>query len=386
LDFSFSDYELAFQEELTKRLLTILPNDWNEKSFTLEQNDPEFNNLADLVTKNLSKDKLLTLAWPEKYGGLGSTNLKQTMFNHVISYLGTPLNNIAGIQWIGPSLMMYGNEEQKKYYLPRIAEAVDKWCLLYSEPTSGSDLASLQTHAKKDGDNYIINGQKIWASNANEADFGLVAVRTNPNVSKHKGLSNFILPMNSRGISINPIEDINGNQTMNEVFFDNVVVSKKYLLGEENRGWYQMASSLDFERSGIGTYSTAKRNIEKLIEISKSMPEVTNSKQSYREELANRWIELNTGYNLAMKIPLLQDQGRNPTYEAAISKLYGSELTQKIASTGIKLLGIRGQIQSNKNSYQASSQYLSAIASTITRGTSEIQRNTIATQGLGLPR
>lgn len=386
MDFSLKEYEDDFQASLTNRLSKLLPKDWGDRSFIISNTDKEWKKIAKDVTNDLSKDRLLTQAWPEKYGGIGATNLKQAIFNHILSYMNAPINNMTGVNWIGPALMMYGNQEQKELYLPRIAEAVDQWCLLYSEPTAGSDLASLQTHAVKNGDNYVINGQKIWASNAKESDFGLVAVRTNPDAPKHKGLSTLIVPMDSPGISINPIKDINGKDSLNEVFFDNVQISTKNIVGQENRGWYQMASSLDFERSGIATFSAAKRNIEKLIDITKLMPEITENKKTYREDIANHWIEMNTGFNLAIKIPLLQDQGINPTYEASISKLYGTELTQKIAQTSMQLLGTHGQLKNNQNMFEVSEQYLSAIASTIAKGTSEIQRNTIATQGLGLPR
>jgi len=386
LDFSLNEYEDEFQASLTNRLSKILPQDWGNKNFIINDTDPEWKEIAKKVTDDLSKDRLLTQAWPKEYGGIGASHLKQAVFNHILSYMNAPINNITGVNWIGPALMAYGNQEQKELYLPRIAQAIDQWCLLYSEPTAGSDLASLQTRAIRNGDNYIINGQKIWASNAKDADFGLVAVRTNPDAPKHKGLSTLIVSIDSPGISINPIKDINGKETLNEVFFDNVQVSTKNIIGEENRGWYQMASSLDFERSGIATFSAAKRNLEKLIDITKLMPEITQNKKTYRDDIANHWIEMNTGFNLAIKIPLLQDQGINPTYEASISKLYGAELTQKIAQTSIQLLGTHGQLQKNQEMFEVSEKYLSAIANTIAKGTSEIQRNTIARQGLGLPR
>ena len=386
MDFSLNEYEDEFQASLTNRLSKILPQDWGNKNFIINDTDPEWKEIAKKVTDDLSKDRLLTQAWPKEYGGIGASHLKQAVFNHILSYMNAPINNITGVNWIGPALMAYGNQEQKELYLPRIAQAIDQWCLLYSEPTAGSDLASLQTRAIRNGDNYIINGQKIWASNAKDADFGLVAVRTNPDAPKHKGLSTLIVSIDSPGISINPIKDINGKETLNEVFFDNVQVSTKNIIGEENRGWYQMASSLDFERSGIATFSAAKRNLEKLIDITKLMPEITQNKKTYRDDIANHWIEMNTGFNLAIKIPLLQDQGINPTYEASISKLYGAELTQKIAQTSIQLLGTHGQLQKNQEMFEVSEKYLSAIANTIAKGTSEIQRNTIARQGLGLPR
>ncbi len=386
MDFSLNKYEDEFQSSLTNRLSKLLPQDWGDKSFIINNTDSEWKKIAKNVTNDLSKDRLLTQAWPEEYGGIGASHLKQAVFNHILSYINAPLNNMTGVNWIGPALMMYGNKEQKELYLPRIAEALDQWCLLYSEPTAGSDLASLQTRAVKNGDNYIINGQKIWASNAEDANFGLVAVRTNPDAPKHKGLSTLIVPMDSAGISINPIKDINGKESLNEVFFDNVQISSKNIVGEENRGWYQMASSLDYERSGIATFSTAKRNLEKLIDITKLIPEITENKKSYREDIANHWIEMNTGFNLAIKIPLLQDRGINPTYESSISKLYGTELTQKIAQTSIQLLGTHGQLKKNQGMFEVSEKYLAAIASTIAKGTSEIQRNTIARQGLGLPR
>ena len=200
--------------------------------------------------------------------------------------------------------------------------------------------------------------------------------------------------MDAPGITMRPIEDITGARTLNEVYLDNVRIPADHLVGEENRGWYQVAQTLDMERSGVGTFATGRRNVEKLVEIAKARRDLLSQRPASRYELADRWIELEVGYQVAYRIPYLQEGGATPNYEASVSKLFGAELTQRIAQTGVQLLGTGGQIASGAGPGDAavplggalSRNYLAAVASTIASGTSEVQRGVIARRGLGLPR
>ena len=286
--------------------------------------------------------------------------------------------------------MMHGSEEQQRIYLPRIANADDRWAALYSEPGAGSDLASIQTRAVRDGDEYVINGLKTWVAGADRATMGWLAARTDPSGPKHRGLSTFAVPMDDPGVEIRPVENLAGERQLSEVILHDVRVPVENRVGPENRGWYHIASTLDFERSGVASYARGKRHIEQLVGLVKENSALSDQRAAVRYELADRWIELQVGFNVAQRIPWLQTQGISPNHEASVSKVYGSEMTQRIAGTGVRLLGMAGLLQRGTDGAPAGGafarHYLTSAGSTIAAGTSEIQRNIIAQRGLGLPR
>ncbi|MCH7812167.1 MAG: acyl-CoA dehydrogenase family protein, partial [Chloroflexi bacterium] len=240
------------------------------------------------------------------------------------------------------------------------------------------------------GDEWVIDGQKIWTSGAHHSDWGWLAARTDPDAPKHKGISTFVVPMDTPGISIRPLVNMAGQSGFSEVFFDNVRIPKDHLVGEANRGWYQVAVALDFERSGIQAYAGGRRTLEQLVAFVQEQPETVRRNPQVRQRLADRAIELAAGTYIAYRIPWMQSQGIIPNYEASISKLYGSELTQRLALTGIQLLGMHGGLEPGSPHAPLKGRleraYLSAVSSTIAAGTSEVQRGIIAMRGLGLPR
>ncbi len=393
MEFDFSPEEERFRQELRDFLAGRLPADWDEQSFTLAPDAPERDELAGTLAREFGDRRWLALPWPERYGGADASYLKQLAYNEEIAYHAAPTGSAAGVQWVGPSILRFGDEAQRELYLPRIAAGEDSWCTLYSEPGAGSDLAAIQTRAVRDGDEWVINGQKLWAAGAGRATLGWLAARTDPGAPKHRGISTFVLPMDAPGITVRPIEDITGARTLNEVYLENVRIPADHLVGEENRGWYQVAQTLDMERSGVGAFATGKRNVEKLVDVAKERRDLLAQRPASRYELADRWIELEVGYQVAYRIPFLQEQGATPNYEASISKLYGAELTQRIAQTGVQLLGTAGQLAPDGAQSAAaplggglSRNYLAAVAATIASGTSEVQRGVIARRGLGLPR
>ena len=337
--------------------------------------------------KKLAARGWLAMAWPKEYGGGGASHMRQLVYNEEMSYAGAPVGNM-GIAWVGPSLFLYGTEEQKERFVPRITGADDWWCTLYSEPGAGSDLASLQTSAIRDGDDYVINGQKIWTSGGHLADWGWLAARTDPDAPKHKGITMFMLDMKSPGISVRPLINMADRHGFNEVFFEDVRVPASQLVGEENRGWYQLAVALDFERSGIGAYSGARRSVERLAALARERADLVALRPGIRYELADRAVEVSVGTFLAYRVATMQAQGLVPNHEASASKLFGSELGQRVSLTGMHLLGALGQLRGNSLHQVAdqASSYLQSASATIAAGTSEIQRNIIATRGLGMPR
>ena len=390
MDFQFTPEDEQFREQLRAFLTEHLPADWSTRSFTEPADSPERAALAKEITQQLADRRWLAMAWPSEHGGLDASHMQQMIFNEETSYRAMPGGGGMGVAWVGPAIMLYGSDEQKKLYLPRITNAEDIWCTLYSEPGAGSDLASLQTRAVRDGDSYVINGQKIWTSGGHTANMGWLAARTDVDAPRHKGISTFAVPMDAPGITVRPLPDMAGEHSFNEVYFEDVRIPADSLVGVENRGWYQVAAALDFERSGVGAYAGGRRNVEKLVEFAKEDRSLIQRNPRIRYELADRWLELDVGFNIAYRIPWMQSQGIVPNAEASVSKLYGSELTQRIGGTGIRLLGLAGQLAPGSEAAPLAGamarSYLNAVSSTIAAGTSEIQRNIIAQRGLGLPR
>ena len=339
----------------------------------------------------MAKRRWLTLAWPKEHGGLEAPHSQQMIMAEEMAYHRAPGGGSnMGVQWVGPSLMLYGTDEQKDEHLAGIADAETWWCTLYSEPGSGSDLASLQTRAVKDGDDYVINGQKIWTSGAHVSDWGWLAARTDPDAPKHKGITMFMMRMDTPGVTVRPLINMADGHGFNEVFFEDVRIPQTNVVGEVNRGWYHLAVALDFERSGIGAFAGGRRTVEEITEFAQDNSHLVDERPNARYELAERHIEVEIGTMMAYRIAYMQEHGVVANHEASMSKLFGSELGQRIAKTGMDLLGLQGGLWS-EGPYAAlqgrlSRSYVSSVSSTIAAGTSEIQRNIIATRGLGLPR
>jgi alkylation response protein AidB-like acyl-CoA dehydrogenase len=291
----------------------------------------------------------------------------------------------------GPTLITIGTDEQKSEHLPGILGGEVVWCQGYSEPGAGSDLASLQTRAVKDGDDYIINGQKIWTSGAHRADWMIMLARTDPDAPKHRGITYFVLDMHAPGVQVQPLVNLAGTHEFNEVFFEDVRIPAKNILGEENRGWYGAVTTLDFERSSIGSAVGMRQGVEELIDFAKTSDKSGLAhREALRHELAERYIEAQGAMMMSYRIITMQAQDIIPNYEASMSKLYSMELNQRVADTAMHMLGLYGQV-SGGDSHAArhgryNYSYMRSVANTIEGGTSEIQRNIIATRGLGLPR
>ena len=316
--------------------------------------------------------------------------MQQYVLNEELAYQDAPGGGGVGVTSAGPAIMQHGSARQRQLYLPRIAAGEDRWCALYSEPGAGSDLASIQTRAVRDGDEYVINGLKTWVAGAERATMGWLAARTDPGAPKHRGLSTFALPMDTPGVEIRPIENLAGERQLAEVLLHDVRIPIEQRVGPEHRGWYHVASTLDFERSGVAAYARGRRHIDGLVSFAQEHAGESERREQVRYELADRWIELQVGFNVAQRIPWMQTQGISPNHEASVSKVYGSELTQRIAGTGVRLFGLAGLIAPGGGGAPFGGafarHYLTSTGATIEAGTSEIQRNIIAQRGLGLPR
>ncbi len=337
------------------------------------------------VRKGLADRGWLALAWPKEYGGLGATPMQQMVFNELMGYQRIRASSM-GTMWVGPALMIYGTPEQKERWLPRIVTGEDVWCTLYSEPGAGSDLAALQTRAIRDGDEYVVTGQKIWTSGAHQSNWGWLAARTDPGAPKHRGISMFCLRMDTPGITIRPLVNMTGNHEFNEVFFDNVRIPASQRIGEENRGWYTLAVALDFERSSIGSTSGARRSLDDFIALIRS-GQAGLTRQT-RDRLIDCLISAQVLRFIGYRIAAEQEKtGTAPTLLAQMAKLCAMELNQRITSMTMQVLGMCGQAhEPTAPAEEYTHNFLRSVANTIEGGTSEIQRNVIATRGLGMPR
>ncbi len=389
MDFEFSNEELSFRNELSAWLKEELANrpekggddadaEW---AFGLE------------MRKKLADKGWLTMAWPEEYGGQGVSHMMQVVFAEEMSYTRAPGRDVFGTRMMAPTLMIHGTEEQKREFLPPVSKGEVQWCQGYSEPESGSDLASLQTRAVEDGDDFIINGTKIWTSSAHRADHIMVLTRTDPDAPKHRGISFLLCDMNTPGLTVNPIINMAGDHGFNMVTFDNVRVPKKNLVGEQNRGWYVGATLLDFERSGVDYSAGGRRVLEELIAYAKDNDQngsLIASNPIMRNRLADLAIEVDVSRLISYNIAWMQGEGLVPNKESSMGKIVGTELQQHLSETGMQMLGLHGQLEPGSKyapmQGRIEHMYLTNVSETIQAGTSEIQRNIIATRGLGLPR
>ena len=385
--FRFSEEEEAFRKEVQE----FLAKEWTLAEWDPE--DPEAWEAGREFEKKLVARGWLTMAWPKEYGGLGAGHMTQLIYRDEMAYAGAPILDGQGIGMVGPCLMVHGTDEQKQRFLPPIAKGEVVWSQGFSEPNAGSDLASLQCRAVRDGDDYIVNGQKTWTSAADRSDWIHILVRTDPNAPKHRGISYLLVDMKSPGISTMPIVNMTGRAGFQETYFEDVRVPVANLLGEENRGWYAAMTTLSFERSSIGFASGAKRTLEELTAYCREtkrngQPLIDDPK--VRRKLANLAIEIEVARLISYRIAWMQSQDQVPIYEASLAKTYTTELRQRIANTGMQLLGLYGQLDESSERVPLAGrikyQYLWTVGETIYAGSNEIQRNIMAQRGLGLPR
>ena len=389
MDFRFSESEEKFREELTSwlnRELASRPGDDEDNS----DSSWDFNLV---MRKKLAEKGWLTMAWPEEYGGQSASHMMQVIFSEEMSYNRAPGRDVFGTRMMAPTLMIHGTEEQKKQFLPPVSRGDVQWCQGYSEPESGSDLASLQTTAVEDGDDFVVNGTKIWTSSAHRADHIMVLTRTDPDAPKHRGISFLLCDMNTPGITVNPIINMADDHGFNMVTFEDVRIPKKNLVGEQNRGWYVGATLLDFERSGVDYSAGAKRTLEELVDFAKNNKKngtLIADDPVMRNRFADLAIEVEVSKLISYNIAWMQSQGLVPNKEASMGKVLGTELQQHVSYTGMQMLGMHGQLGPGSSHAPLKGRiehmYLTDVSQTIQAGTSEINRNIIATRGLGLPR
>jgi len=345
--------------------------------------------------KKVSERGWVAPHWPKEYGGAGMSSMEQFILKQELSRAEAPdPGSNGGVAQLGSTLLVHGTEEQKKKFLPKTLSGEYLWAQGYSEPGAGSDLASLQTRAVRDGDEFVINGQKLWTSAGHKSNWIYMLVRTDPDAPKHRGISFLMVDMKTPGIGVRPIISMGWHHATNETFYEDVRVPVDQVVGEINRGWYVGMTLLDFERSNISGAITQRRNLTDLINYLKSDKGVERSQgraELTRDKIADRWIESEVMFNFSFRIASMQAAGVIPNYEASTSKIWNSELHQRVCNTGMKSFGLYANIWEREDGYTTldarfTQDYVHSVVFTIFAGSNEIQRNIIATRGLGLPR
>ncbi|UCB42886.1 MAG: acyl-CoA dehydrogenase family protein [Dehalococcoidales bacterium] len=388
MDFHFTPKQEAFRQEVRDFLEEEIKNGTFQPMC-----DGWIQGYSRDFTKKVAARGWIGLAWPKEYGGQGRSHIDRLILTEEMLRYGAP----AACHWfadrqIGNAVMAYGTEELQQEFLPKILKGEAYVGLGMSEPEAGSDLASLQTKAVEDGDDYIITGQKMWTSCAGFMTHVYLVARTDQEAPKHRGISEFIIDATLPGITIQPTIDITGSEAWGEVFYDNVRIPKKYLIGEKNRGFYQILNQLDYERAGLerlmGNYPLFNALIQFTKETERNGVPLCKD-PSIRQKLAQLQIEFEAGRLLTYRVVLVIEKGRAPNVEAAMAKAYCTTFEQRLASVATEILGLYGQLLSESKWApilgMAPHSYLGSKGYSLQAGTTEVLKNIVATRGLGLP-
>ena len=393
MDLNLTREEVAFRDEFRSWLASNVPNDWSRwREKPLEES---FSYLR-AWQRRLHEGGWAAVSWPKEYGGRGATLMQQAIFWEEMARVeAPPMANALGLGLIGPTIIAYGTDAQKKRFIPKILSAEEIWCQGFSEPNAGSDLAALQTEARLDDGAYVVNGQKVWTSYGWVGDWCELVVRTDPAAPKHKGLTVLLVDMKSRGVEVRPLRQMTGESEFNELFFRDVRVPIENVLGKVNDGWNVAVSTLMYERGSYGArlHLLFKRNISRLIELARSVPRNGRSAGEdplIRQKLAQCFAEIEI-----MRLNQLRAFSRTtatgvPGPEGSIQKIFWSELNQRVQQLAQEILGPYGHLLAadshaiDKGLWSYG--YLRTRGNTIEAGTSEVQRNIIGHFVLGLPR
>jgi alkylation response protein AidB-like acyl-CoA dehydrogenase len=394
MDFRFSDEDEAFRQEFSGWLERNLPRDWRDEG---EPRDPD--SREEFERRRAGHRKLydggwMCIHWPKEYGGQGATLLQQVIYNQELDRAKAPPTvNFQGIARVGPTLMQWGTPEQKMRFIPKIPPAEEIWCQGLSEPNHGSDLAAVETRAVDEGDHFIVNGTKVWTSNAHVADFSTLLCRTDPAAPKHRGLSYLLVDMKTPGVTVRPLVQITGEKGFNQVFFEDVKVSKTNLVGQKNQGWMVAMTNMMFERTIHGGRTDMMVEVRQLRDLATKVER--NGRAAWEDRYVRQCIAAFACEAEALKYGgyrqlTRQLKGLPPGPEGSMMKLGTSDLNLRMQKFAMELLGPFSQfeyraaaaIDHGKWSYRM----LAARRNTIAAGTNEIQHNIIGERVLGLPK
>jgi alkylation response protein AidB-like acyl-CoA dehydrogenase len=397
VDFSLSLDQEAFRERVRAWLELNIPRQWVRRAMgSSEVPRPEAYEFLREWQRKLWEAGFIGLTWPKEYGGQGLSFVEEMILHQEMALLKAPsILNILGVGMAGPTIIAYGTEAQKTRYPAKILSADEIWCQGYSEPNAGSDLASLQTRAVKDGDTWVINGQKVWTSLAHLADWMMLLARTDPDAPKHKGITYFLLDMKLPGVTVKPLKQLTGDAEFSEVFFDNVRVPETQVLGGVNNGWQVGLTTLMYERLalGFGLQVRLRIALDGLVEMARHVEKSgrpTTKDPVLRQKLAQLWIETESlKYTGARAVTKLL-RGELPGPEASAGKMVWVDVHQRLQELAMEVEGPYSQLVGGSERAIESGiwqySFLRSRANSIEGGTAEIQKNIIGERVLGLPK
>ncbi len=397
MDLTLTPEQQSLRDEVRSWLGRNMPREWTARMMASSDIPrPEAYDLLREWQKKLHEAGFLGLTWPKQYGGRGLTFMEEMILHQELATAkAPPVLNILGIGMAGPTIIAYGTEEQKRRHPARILSCEEIWCQGYSEPNAGSDLAALQTRAVKDGEYYVVNGQKVWTSLAHVADWMMLLARTDPDAPRHKGITYFLLDMHLPGVSVRPLRQITGDAEFNEVFFDNVRVHESHVLGGLNNGWAVGMTTLMYERLalGFGLQQRLRIALDGLIEMARRLEKNGASITKdplMRQKIAQLWIDTEClRYTGARAITRLL-RGEVPGPEASTGKMGWVETHQRLQELAMEMQGPYSQLTKGTDwaveggLWQHA--FLRSRANSIEGGTTEIQKNIIGERVLGLPK
>ena len=392
MNFEFTAEQERFRQEVRTFLDTELPPDWvgylggTTGDHVVDSSDG-WQIFKDIARK-LGNKGWLSLFWPKEYGGQSWPLVGYLVLVEEIARRGSPGYNPIAVKMLAPTLIDYGSEEQKERHLKPIARGEEFWCEGFSEPGAGSDLASLQTKAIKDGNHFIINGQKTWSTFANYSDWCCLLARTDPHSTRSRGLSFFLVDLTTPGVSVRPVRNLAGEPSFCEIFFEDAKIPKENIVGKENEGWPVAQALLGYERTSIEFVAMVQSMIEDVVKYLKATSKTASIPS--RHLLAKLAIDAEIGRLINYQVAWRHDKGMATDWYAAMAKLYSTELFKRAASAAMQLLGVYGQLDKRERIAPGQGwiehMYLVSFGATIAAGTSEIQKNIIALRHLGLPR
>ncbi len=406
MDLSYPPEAEAFRAEVRRWLEENLPSGWGDKDHSMSAEERQAFNSE--WTKKLSEGGWICASWPKEYGGRGLSIMESVVLNEEFARANAPMRaDFFGDTLVGPTILQWGSEEQKKFFLPKILSGEISWCQGFSEPDAGSDLASLKTRAELDGDEWVINGQKVWTTQAQYADYIFLLARTDAEAEKHAGISYLLVPMRQEGVEVRPIAQIDGSAEFNEVFFNNARCPKDNVVGGVNNGWKVAMTTLGFERGTSATtgYRRFQRELEAIIEAARENGKAADP--LVRQRLALAWS----------KVKIMQINGfrtltsaltgdHSSAALAATNKMFWSEYHRDTMELYIDILGMAGQILDGEDEEETEfvpgvgarkrrpgypvgtmqSSFFFSRSETIWGGTAQIQRNIVGERVLGLPK
>jgi alkylation response protein AidB-like acyl-CoA dehydrogenase len=394
MDFKYSEEDEAFRREFRSWLDANMPRDWRDDG---ELSDPDTQTEFERRRgwhRTLYDAGWMCIHWPKEFGGRGATLMQQFIYHQELDRAKAPPTvNFQGIARVGPTLMQWGTPEQKARFIPKIPSAEEIWCQGLSEPNHGSDLAAVETRAVDNGDHFLVNGAKVWTSNAHHANFSTLLARSDPSAPKHRGLSYLLVDLKSPGVTIRPLVQITGESGFNQVFFDDVVVPKSNLVGQKNQGWMVAITNMMFERTIHGGRTDMMVEVRQLADLAKQMQRngAPACDDGYvRERIAAFACEAEGLKYTSLRQLTRQLRGLPPGPEGSVMKLGTTDLNLRIQKFAMELLGPYSQFE-----YRASGaidhgkwshRMLAARRGTIAAGTNEIQHNIIGERVLGLPK